>query len=577
MPVLLDNIQFYNGPSKPAKPPYFAFDSKKDSKDSNTLLSSEQLAFSNEPVSSATDDSTIVPTDFLPPAANAEEYTTHQHAVGSPTLFDLELARFWGASPLLATLEASGSDTCPSLRKLGCHCRDKSDEQMPDDSPSSFGANLSRNPDLDSSDVFPRSQPSYTSPPQPRQPPSTAVLSPDPAISHPDITQLHVVEDVQWRRNQPSDSTYFESLNPTHAWDTSDVSTAFIEHSSHTPLSSLSSCSDVVCIPSLEPEDCPDDRSDDYAEASQARLISDCSPRTVAKPGPFRPAGLLHVNVPNSMDLEQADGRESGNSRSRTPSVQSDSNLVLPNPRERKKKECPMRRTRKRDTTRNECYPSVAVVIPPPRPRPVRTLPSRPKPVALDAYEIESSEDVDDSSDEDFTTDTIPAELLNAENSVEENHGPPSPTAPCYPNDTSFGSSTSYYESRDIVGRAILTIETQGSEPTFFFTLMPDNFPSISYVAAPNPPHNSEKAGGVLKPSTSISRPTRGKNKRRTYSTDENNLLVKLKEERKLTWKEITDYFPGRASTSLQVHYSTKLRHLRAKRSRPQSRRGKKK
>lgn len=91
MPVVLDNIQFYHGPLKPAKSPYFAFNSKKVS-NSNTLLSGEQPTFSNEPVSSATDDSTMVPTSFLPPAANTED-ATHQHAVASLNLFDLELAR----------------------------------------------------------------------------------------------------------------------------------------------------------------------------------------------------------------------------------------------------------------------------------------------------------------------------------------------------------------------------------------------------------------------------------------------------------------------------------------------------
>jgi hypothetical protein len=174
-------------------------------------------------------------------------------------------------------------------------------------------------------------------------------------------------------------------------------------------------------------------------------------------------------------------------------------------------------------------------------------------------------------------SDAIRSELSDVEDPVEEKHSPPNRTAPCYPNDTSFGSSPRNYESRDIVGRAILTIETQGSEPTFFFTLVPDSVPSTSYVASHSPPHNCEEASRVLKPPVSASRSTRGKSKRRTYSTDENNLLVKLKEERKLTWKEINDYFPDRASASLQVHYSTKLKHRRAKRRGPQSRRGKKK
>jgi hypothetical protein len=42
------------------------------------------------------DNSTIIPNCFLPPAANAED-TMHQNAVGSPNLFDIELASSWGS------------------------------------------------------------------------------------------------------------------------------------------------------------------------------------------------------------------------------------------------------------------------------------------------------------------------------------------------------------------------------------------------------------------------------------------------------------------------------------------------
>jgi hypothetical protein len=131
MPVILDNIHFYHGPSKPAKPPYFAFNSNQ--KGSNTLLSGEQPSFSNELVNSATDDSTMVPTCFLPPAANAED-TTNQHAIGSPNLFDFELARARGAlTPLLGTLEDSERDASPSPQRLNYDYGDNSDKKMPAD------------------------------------------------------------------------------------------------------------------------------------------------------------------------------------------------------------------------------------------------------------------------------------------------------------------------------------------------------------------------------------------------------------------------------------------------------------
>jgi hypothetical protein len=37
--------------------------------------------------------------------------------------------------------------------------------------------------------------------------------------------------------------------------------------------------------------------------------------------------------------------------------------------------------------------------------------------------------------------------------------------------------------------------------------------------------------------------------------------LVRLKEREGMSWAEIAEYFPDRNASSLQVHYSTKLRH----------------
>lgn len=59
-------------------------------------------------------------TGFFPPATNAAN-TTHQHAVGAPNLFGLELAKSWGAAmPLLGALEASDRDACPYTSTKTC-------------------------------------------------------------------------------------------------------------------------------------------------------------------------------------------------------------------------------------------------------------------------------------------------------------------------------------------------------------------------------------------------------------------------------------------------------------------------
>jgi hypothetical protein len=44
------------------------------------------------------------------------------------------------------------------------------------------------------------------------------------------------------------------------------------------------------------------------------------------------------------------------------------------------------------------------------------------------------------------------------------------------------------------------------------------------------------------------------------FTSEEDALLVDLKENKNLTWKQIADFFPGRTSGTLQVRYCTKLK-----------------
>lgn len=88
-------------------------------------------------------------------------------------------------------------------------------------------------------------------------------------------------------------------------------------------------------------------------------------------------------------------------------------------------------------------------------------------------------------------------------------------------------------------GSAILTVDTNaGLKPAYFFTFVPDPSPMLSR------PHTAVNSG-----------------KLRPYTLDENALLVRLKEKEAMSWSEIMTYFPGQNMSSLQVHYSTKLRH----------------
>ncbi|KAJ5644219.1 uncharacterized protein N7484_006726 [Penicillium longicatenatum] len=94
-------------------------------------------------------------------------------------------------------------------------------------------------------------------------------------------------------------------------------------------------------------------------------------------------------------------------------------------------------------------------------------------------------------------------------------------------------------------GSALLTIEpNSGLKPAYFFTFVPDPSPMLSQ------PHTAVVPG-----------------KQRPYTSDENALLVRLKEKEAMSWSEIASHFPGRNMSSLQVHYSTKLRHKASSRS----------
>lgn len=44
------------------------------------------------------------------------------------------------------------------------------------------------------------------------------------------------------------------------------------------------------------------------------------------------------------------------------------------------------------------------------------------------------------------------------------------------------------------------------------------------------------------------------------FTPEDDQLLIDLKEQKNLTWKQIADFFPGRSSGTLQVRYCTRLK-----------------
>ena len=121
-------------------------------------------------------------------------------------------------------------------------------------------------------------------------------------------------------------------------------------------------------------------------------------------------------------------------------------------------------------------------------------------------------------------------------------------------------------QSQNILGSAILTVQSDGSKPAYFFTFMPE--PS-QILSSQDTHHHCEKheQSKLVGPPANIS------GKSRLYSSEDNALLVRLKEREGMSWSEIAQHFPGRSISSLQAHYSSKLRNKSVARSRKPRRR----
>ena len=108
-------------------------------------------------------------------------------------------------------------------------------------------------------------------------------------------------------------------------------------------------------------------------------------------------------------------------------------------------------------------------------------------------------------------------------------------------------------ENQNIPGRAILTVQSGGLKPAYFLTFVPEPIPESS-------PPGPYRRRADRDQSTLAGSSATVSGKPRSYTSDENAHLVRLKEREGMSWAEIAEYFPGRSSSSLQVHYSTKLR-----------------
>jgi len=106
---------------------------------------------------------------------------------------------------------------------------------------------------------------------------------------------------------------------------------------------------------------------------------------------------------------------------------------------------------------------------------------------------------------------------------------------------------------------ALLRCMAENGKPVFQlqFNLSPGLLHDCaSSIASGRPNSTSVGAMGKAHQSTST---------RLRYTRSEDDLLLKLKAEEKLPWSEIRqrfcEVFPSRPMESLQVHYSTKVKH----------------
>ncbi|KAH8431697.1 uncharacterized protein LDX57_009351 [Aspergillus melleus] len=185
-------------------------------------------------------------------------------------------------------------------------------------------------------------------------------------------------------------------------------------------------------------------------------------------------------------------------------------------------------------------YPSIAVVIPPPSWKRGAIRTSTRAAAAVCKKRLRSARDTDSHQDRNATfydTERPGQKKKKRRTSTRPLSDPPGSSipVPCHCSGAIQG----------VRGSALLTVESNsGLKPAYYFTFVPDPGPM------PSRPHTADISG-----------------KQKPYTSDENALLVRLKEREAMSWSEITAYFPGRNMSSLQVHYSTQLRHKASSRS----------
>lgn len=183
--------------------------------------------------------------------------------------------------------------------------------------------------------------------------------------------------------------------------------------------------------------------------------------------------------------------------------------------------------------------------------------------VLSDIFFGENSKRSDDFSVETFTNNSLQTGVTDRENiEIVDCKYICSDTALLYKFQDSRNSFLDCYKTnRDIIEQTVLTIDSEEPKSIFHLILVSDNICSSAHLCtsciSKIMVSSREQKQSIIKYCGSQT-----KSKRRPYSLNENFLLIKLKEQEKLTWGKITAYCPDSKDSSLQIHqihYSTKL------------------
>ncbi|KAK6070612.1 myb dna-binding domain-containing protein [Seiridium cupressi] len=105
--------------------------------------------------------------------------------------------------------------------------------------------------------------------------------------------------------------------------------------------------------------------------------------------------------------------------------------------------------------------------------------------------------------------------------------------------------------------------QAAASQPTHHHHRLPDQAPPAKMMRRDGEGSLSASGGGAPSVVGHVGMPlpaARPRGPKLKFTPEDDQLLIDLKENKNLTWKQIADFFPGRSSGTLQVRYCTKLK-----------------